>query len=172
MTETDASECKMEECGHNCDACSLEPWNCTSCSDGSTPVNNSCGCPEGYSFALETAADPCIPDDECHYTCGTCFGNGDPNSCLSCKANASLRFDDDRPTFCDCDEGYYPSWTTENCVQIYPDSCSTNCAHCLADDPNYCISCKAGAELSEDVQQAGVCVCKEGYHPEPDAGHC
>lgn len=170
-TATDARSCEITECAHNCGGCLNYPWRCTSCTSASPLINNSCGCPSGYTYQPDTAGDPCVPEAQCHYTCETCFAPNDPNACNSCHANASPRFED-RPSWCDCDYGYYPSWTSDNCVPHPPTLlgfCESPCGTCLDDDPNYCLTCGEGAELS--VSNVGsTCVCKEGYQDE--RGHC
>ena len=113
-----------------------------------------------------------MPDEECHYTCATCFTGNDPNACLSCYQNGVLRFDD-RPTWCDCSVGFYPSWTTDNCVAfppIQPFPCVPPCVTCDIADSTYCLTCNEGSELSN--RALGTCVCKVGYRPDPDSRQC
>jgi len=176
-TETDASQCEISECSPNCTECIAYPWMCYGCHSGSTTsitMLNFCGCPEGFTYQPDTLGDPCVPDEECHYTCATCFAPNDPNACTSCDVDAVLRFDD-RPTWCDCEEGTYPSWTTDNCVAYpphQPEPCRSPCVTCKPDDPSHCLSCKEGAVLSRRNNEVGVCICKLRYTPEPDAAHC
>ena len=168
-TETDASACEITECSPNCSSCFTYPWRCDGCLQSSLMINNFCDCPEGFTYQPDTDGDPCVPDEQCHYTCETCAFENDPNSCRTCHNNASVRFDD-RPTWCDCDRGFYPSWTTNNCVPLPPITiftCEIPCVTCLEMDPSYCTSCEQGAELS-----GTTCVCEEGFVAEPDAGHC
>ena len=92
IPQPDATNCIII-CGHNCHTCDGAPWNCTACTDGSTPVNGNCGCPSGTEYIPTTSSmgDPCVPTTKCHYDCKSCFGNGDPNNCTSCFENAVLR---------------------------------------------------------------------------------
>ena len=170
IPQPDATNCIII-CGHNCHTCDGAPWNCTACTDGSTPVNGNCGCPSGTEYIPTTSSmgDPCVPTTKCHYDCKSCFGNGDPNNCTSCFENAVLR-QTDHPSYCDCAPGFNPQLTTNNCIPNYYNACSATCASCERDQPDYCLTCKEGAML--DSAADGVCICKDGFVAEPDASRC
>lgn len=169
--QPDSSNC-VAPCGYNCNSCVNHPLDCDTCLDGSTPVDGNCGCRDGYIFVNDqNFGDRCVLEHECHYTCKSCFGNADPNTCTSCWPNAELR-DDGHPSWCDCVDGYYASPTSDNCVPYYNIACSSICGACSEGDPDptFCTTCRDGAEL--DPNSDGVCVCKSGYFPNPDAGNC
>ena len=170
IPQPDASNC-IVICGHNCSTCHGAPWNCSSCTDGTDPVDGHCGCPSGTIYVSTSSGhgDTCVHIDFCHYDCKTCFGHADPNSCTSCFDNASLR-QTDHASYCDCDPGFNPQPTTKNCIANESNSCSAICASCKRENPDYCITCKEGAELVPGA--SGVCICKDGFVASPDASSC
>ncbi|XP_014216416.1 furin-like protease 2, partial [Copidosoma floridanum] len=138
-----------EPCEANCQNCSEQPDQCTSCQHHLVLYKNKCyaTCP---LYTYETDDYHCVA---CHSSCETCNGSS-KNKCIGCRSGFFFFEGECRQS---CPLGYNADNKRRECV-----SCPSGCENCT---PLTCTVCQSGWSLND----RGICTvsssnqCKKFY---------
>lgn len=146
----------IDDCDDECyDGCYGQgPENCYRCKHFISRINGACvhDCEVGY-FQPSQTNRRCR---KCHSSCKTCNGH-DATNCITCIDSKVLTSD----SMCQdqCEDGFYPAWSSKDVNSKICVECPTLCKTCNA--ANDCSACVDGAFLF-----GGICkvTCQPGEY--------
>jgi len=92
---------------------------------------------------------------KCDSSCATCKLSNSPNSCITCKPNATLTANNS----CQCNTGFYLNTADSTCKP-----CDSTCKTCANSSTN-CLSCYENQHSTlNPINNENTCICDSRYY--------